>query len=259
MQGSASSLLPPPSPLATPVDSVMGDIPDAPPHEDALAGVPELKTYLATDEEEKVAALKLLADSIAQMRQTANNSLISNPVNLSILVAVIALAARWMLGHWWDQITVGTTMAGVVMSFLAFCRFATREYIFEAESVNYKFLDEADVLVTKFGDEIIGTVMIYWVLGEARQKRKKAWRGEIKAWTVRLKYRKKGIGAALLEEAVKESKKKGAESLEFADDHANSLRVLPKFYNGPFDKREKRARDLLEDLLEASPGRGKRK
>ena len=51
--------------------------------------------------------------------------------------------------------------------------------------------------------------------------RKKAWRGEIKAWTVRMKYRRKGVGSAVLEEAVREARRKGAESLEFAYDHAS--------------------------------------
>ena len=36
-------------------------------------------------------------------------------------------------------------------------------------------------------------------------------------------------------------------------------RVLPKFYNGQFDKRVDRARQLLQDFLEASPVRTKRK
>lgn len=194
---------------------------DQPPHEDPLEGVPELKTYMTTDDDEKVAALKLVADSIAQMRQIANQSLISNPINLAIGVALMALLARWLMDRGNDTVTVGLTCSGIVMCALAACRYLTKEYIFEAESINWKFLDEADVVVTKFGDELIGTVMTYWVSGEGRQKRKKAWRGEIKAWTVARKYRKKGVGATLLDEAVKEYKKKGAESLEFADDHAS--------------------------------------
>ncbi|KAI7139410.1 hypothetical protein KC352_g29910, partial [Hortaea werneckii] len=84
-------------------------------------------------------------------------------------------------------------------------------------------------------------------------------RGEIKAWTVRMKYRRKGVGSAVLEEAVREARRKGAESLEFAYDHANALRVLPGLYNRAFDQRERRACDLLQDLLAVSPVRGKRK
>ncbi|KAK5121821.1 hypothetical protein LTR85_004696 [Meristemomyces frigidus] len=258
MRGSAASL-PPPSPLSQAVDSVMGDDIDGPSHEDPLAGVPELKTYMTEDEEERIAALKLSADSIAQMRQTANNALITHPVNMAVAVAVVALVARYMVDSKQDTYLAGTTCAGIIMAVLAGFRYITKDYLFAAESINWDWLGDADVIITTFGDEVIGTVIVDWVSGESRQKRKKAWRGEIKAYTVRLKYRRKGVGSALLEEAVKEAKKKGAETIEFAADHANSKRVLPSFYNAVFDKRERKARELLQDLLQTSPGRGKRK
>lgn len=43
--------------------------------------------------------------------------------------------------------------------------------------------------------------------------------------------------------------------LKFAD----AKRVLPSFYNRTFDKNEKRGRELLQDLLESSPARNKRR
>ncbi|KAK5111268.1 hypothetical protein LTR85_012209 [Meristemomyces frigidus] len=232
---------------------------DVAPPEDPLAGVPELQTYITHDEDEKVKALKLVADSIAQMRQTANNNLIVHPLNMAIAVAVLALVARYMYESMEDVYLAGTTCAGILMAMFAGLRYLTQDYLYDAEKINFGWLGDADIIVTKFGDEVIGTVVVDWVSGEGRQKRKKAWRGEIIAWTVRLKYRKKGVGASLLEEAVKEARKKGAETVEFADDHANSLRVLYAMYNGSFDKREQKARDLLSDLLETSPGRGKRR
>ncbi|KAK4543501.1 hypothetical protein LTR36_005395 [Oleoguttula mirabilis] len=257
MYGSAASL-PPPSPLSQAVDSVMGDT-DVSPPEDPLSGVPELKTYMTDDEEERIAALRLAADSIAQMRQAANNALITHPLNMTIAVAVVALVARYMVESKQDTYLAGTTCAGIIMAVLAGFRYLTKDYLFAAEAINWDWLGDADVIITTFGEEVIGTVIVDWVSGESRQKRKKAWKGEIKAYTVRLKYRRKGVGSALLEEAVKEAKKKGAETIEFADDHANSQRVLPSFYNGVFDKRERKARELLQDLLQTSPGRGKKK
>ncbi|KAK4574554.1 hypothetical protein LTR86_001395 [Recurvomyces mirabilis] len=232
---------------------------DTHPAEDPLADVPELKTYLATEHDEKVDALKLTADSIAQMRQTANNILITNPVNMAVVVAVLALVARYMVESRGDAWVAGTTCAGIIFTVLAACRYLTQEYIYTAETINFEWLGEADVIITKFGDEIIGTVIVDWISGEGRQKRKKAWVGEIKAWTVRLKYRKKGVGSALLEEVVKEGKKKGAETVEFADDHANAKRILPSFYNKPFETRDRKARELLADLLQATPTKGKRR
>jgi GNAT superfamily N-acetyltransferase len=194
---------------------------DPPAPEDPLAGVPELKTYMARDQEDKVAALKLVADSIAQMRQTANNYMISHPLNLAIAIAIVAVVVRYMLDTKGDTMLAATTGSGIIFALLAALRYLTKDYIFAAEEINWEWLGDADIIVTKFGEEVIGTAIIDWVSGESRQKRKKAWRGEIKAWTVRLKYRRKGVGAALLEEAVKEAKKKGAETIEFADVHAS--------------------------------------
>jgi ribosomal protein S18 acetylase RimI-like enzyme len=196
-------------------------MPDLNGPEDPLADVPDLQSYLATDDNDKVAALKLVADSVAQMRQAANQSLIFHPLNMAIVVAIVSLVARYMYDSRHDLSIVGTTCAGLVMCFLAICRFLTQNYLFAAEEINWAWLGDADIIVTKFGEEVIGTVVIEWLSGEGRQKRKKAWRGEITAWTVRLKYRRKGVGSALLEDAIKEAKKKGAESIEFADDHAS--------------------------------------
>lgn len=189
--------------------------------EDPLAGVPELITYVTNDEQDKVDAMKLVADSVAQMRQTANSSLIFHWLNLTVAIAVLSLIARYMLDRKNDLTVVGTTCTGLVMAVLALCRYATQGYITAAEEINWDWLGSAEVIVTKFGDEVIGTVVMDWVSSESRQRRKKAWRGEIMAWTVRLRYRQKGVGAALLEEAVKDSRRKGAETIEFAEDHAS--------------------------------------
>jgi ribosomal protein S18 acetylase RimI-like enzyme len=195
-----------------------------PPH-DPLADVPELNTYMTTNDDDKVAALKLVADSVAQMRNVANNSLIFHPLNLAILVAIISFVIRYMVGKRHQPFTVGTTCTGILMISLVTIRYITQDHLWAAEKINREWLANADVIVTKFGDEVIGTVMIDWVSGESRQRRKKAWRGEIVGWTVRLKYRRKGVGKALLEEAMKESRKKGAETIEFADEHASKLAI----------------------------------
>ncbi|KAK5112604.1 hypothetical protein LTR62_003918 [Meristemomyces frigidus] len=255
MRASTSSL-PPPSPLSQPVDSPMAD---THPASDPLSDIPELHTYWATTDDDRIEALKLTADSIAQMRQQANSSLITNPLNMAVAVAILALTARYFTETRSDVWLAGTTCAGILMAMLAACRWLTQEYIFTAETINFEWLGDADVVVTKFGDEIIGTAMVDWVSGEGRQKRKKAWKGEVKAWTVKLRYRGKSVGTALLEEVVKEAKGKGAETVEFAEDHANAKRILPSFYNGAFDKRARKARELLSDLLENSPVRGKRR
>ncbi|KAM3424367.1 hypothetical protein BST61_g11095 [Cercospora zeina] len=257
MRGSTTTLLPPPSPLAAPVLTVDMDAPDTPlPQDHPLAGVPELSSYVATDEFEKREALKLVADSVAQQRQAANRALLSHPLNVAGIVGSLAFLARHMRNSSYDWMTTTLTCMGVLMAVMAGCRYATQEYIRAAEEINFDWLGDADILVTKFGDEVIGTVMVEWVSGESRTKKKKAWRGFVRAWTVRLKYRHKGVGAALLEDAVSAAKKKGAESLEFAEDHANARRVLPKLYNGSLNRYEAKAIEQLHDLMESSPRKG---
>lgn len=91
------------------------------------------------------------------------------------------------------------------------------------------------MLVTRFGEEVIGVCLVEWVSGETgsgRAKRKRAWRGEIRAWTVRLKYRGKGVGSALLEVAVGEARRKGAAGLEFAEGHASEFFSFIHFWGG---------------------------
>lgn len=225
MRGSVSPL-PPPSPLAIQMDASQ-DYVEATPAEDPMAGVPELKTYIAEEEEEQVAALKLVADSVAQQRQAANSALIFHPLNLAIAVAVISLVARNVYEWKKDAIIAGSTCSGIIMIGLALCRYATQGYLHRAETINWQWLgDSATIFITKFGDEIMGTVIVDWVPEDSRNRRKKAWRGEIKGWAVRLKYRGKGVGSALLDDAVKEFRKKGADTIEFSEDHASKSGII---------------------------------
>lgn len=196
---------------------------DAPTTEDPTEGLPELKTYQAESEDDQVEALRLLADGVAQMRQTANTALIFHPLNLAVVVATLAVAARYVFqARGGDAIAAGSTCTGATMLWFVLCRWMTQPYLDEAEKINFTWLGDAEIWVTKFGDEIVGVVIIDWVAGESRQKKKKPQKGEIKGWTVRLKYRNKGVGAALLETAVAESWKKGAETVEFSVGHASA-------------------------------------
>lgn len=196
-----------------------------------MADVPDLTSYITTDEGERIAALKLVTDSVAQMRQTASRALIFHPLNMAIWVAICSMVGRYLYDTRGDIGIIVTTCAGITMALLVAVRWATSEYIHKAEDFNWDWLGDSDILVTKFGDEVIGCLVLAWVSGEGRQKRKKAWRAEIKAWTVRLKYRHKGVGTALLEDAVREARKKGADGVEFADDHASMLFTLEPLYD----------------------------
>ncbi|KAF7512158.1 hypothetical protein GJ744_002320 [Endocarpon pusillum] len=148
---------------------------------------------------------------------------------------------------------------------------------------NHNHNNKVEVLVTKFGDEVIAALVVAGVVdagGNVRRSSsgggggggggggKKGHRSNnsggagaatangtakikavIRAWTVRQKYRRKGVGAALLEEAVKLCRHKRWSGPVFAADHANSARVLPGLFNAGFEARERRAREMLERVV----------
>ena len=121
-----------------------------------------------------------------------------------------------------------TTWAGVTMAALAAVRWATGGYIFLAEEVNWEWLGEDTVVVVRWGEEVIGALVLGWAdeVGGGRKGRgkgKRRGRGLVRAWTVRLKYRGKGVGEGLLEEVVRVCTERGAEGVEFAEDHASEL------------------------------------
>lgn len=176
-----------------------------------------------------------------------------------------------------------TTVAGVTMAGLLTVRWMVAGYLAEAERVGaWRWLradgySNTEVLVTRFGDEVIAALLVAGVVdasgnvkrsssSSSGSSRKKGHRSNnsggaatanataktkavIRAWTVCRKYRGKGVGAALLGEAVKLCRHRGWSPPVFAADHANSARVLPALFNAGFEARERRARDLLERVV----------
>ncbi|GIK07799.1 hypothetical protein Aspvir_003468 [Aspergillus viridinutans] len=217
--------------------------------------IPELKTYPATTKDDLIPALRLIADSVAQQRQTAARALIFHPLWLSAMVALIAVAYKVLYTDSSDLPLIGTTGAGCVMAGLLAVRGLTGGYIEEAERVGrWEWLNarsstgpeeqEQEVLVTKFGERIIGAVVLRGVPAAAEDK----VTGVIRAWTVERRYRRKGVGVGLLEEAVGVCQEKGWEGPVFDEEHANAKRVLPGLFNGGFERREKWARKVLEGV-----------
>lgn len=125
-----------------------------------------------------------------------------------------------------------TTSAGIVMSLLIAVRGATGGYLVAAEQIGWKWLedgssgeddagkgkarggDETIVMVTFWGEEIIGAL--------AMKVLKREKRALVRAWTVRLKFRGKGVGKNLLEEGVRLAMtERGCRGVEFEDGHAS--------------------------------------
>jgi hypothetical protein len=266
MAMASTGSLPPPSPLAQPPA-----VPDAP--LDPLDNIPPLTTTLATTTDDKIEGLRLVADSVAQQRQLASKALIFHPLTIAVVVGLLAVVGQWLYdGTRGSYGIIATTYAGIIMAVLLSVRWASGGYIDLAEDVGtWKWLDKGsttgkvdDIILTKFGEETIGALVLRGVRSDdgggnvaaSRKKRQNSAssKGVIRAWTVKNRYRRKGIGLGLLEEAIKVCVDRGWSGPAYADDHANSGRVLPSIFNGGFDRREKMARDILERATEQSVG-----
>ncbi|EXJ84163.1 hypothetical protein A1O3_04830 [Capronia epimyces CBS 606.96] len=270
---SSSSLPPPsPSPLAQISEFAQDSASiDSRPEHPSLASIPELTTKPAVSEDDKVEALHLLADSVAQQRQLASSAVIFHPFTLSMTALLFGLVYQKLYkGSPSDYAIIGTTFTGAFMAVLVTIRWLTSGYIDEAGNVGtWKWLnkgrgerdsgavgDEDEILLTWFGDEVIGTLILRGQRatppsssGSSSPKKSRKNHpvvGIIRGWTVKRRYRHKGVGQGLLEEAVQLCQSQGWNGPEFADDHANSRQVLPRTFHGGFAKRERIAREMLE-------------
>lgn len=145
---------------------------------DPLANIPNLMTSAAVSEDDKVEALHLIADSVAQQRQLASRALIFHPITFAVLTLIFGLLYQhFYKGARSDWALIGTTTAGILMTTLITVRWWTSGYIEEAEKVGtWKWLDQGregddvvgrtdDILLTKFGDEPIGALIMRGVRG----------------------------------------------------------------------------------------------
>lgn len=271
--------LPPvsPSPLGTnPSQTALND------------NIPPLSLELLTSREDKAAALKLVADSIAQQRQAAAFHLVFHPLPLAVILAVLAAIYRyaWTQNSQHDLGTVLMLASGAIMTYLTAIRFLTSGYLRTAEELSWDFLtagrdggEEDLVFGTRYGPDVVGALVLRLERpspasdgnngggggGGGRRKahsrqnsfKLKGGRGLIRAWTTRLRYRGKGLGGDLLREAVRVTRERCGKDAEvgFAKEHANSIMVLPEMFNGPFRKGEMRAARALERVIGERDGR----
>ena len=198
--------------------------------------LPRLSTYTASNIDDKTSALKLVADSVAQQRQIAAKAILINPYVLASLICVLSL--QW---YRLSAIALLTTATGTIMIVLVAIRWLTSGYITAAEQINWQWLTDASpvtsasttnhshtssnghrrgrsatieepiVMVTKWGDDIIGALIM-----RVSKREKRAF---IRAWTVTRRYRGKGVGRDLLHEGVRAVMgKAGVKGVEFEDE-----------------------------------------
>ncbi|KAI0889063.1 uncharacterized protein GGS22DRAFT_66872 [Annulohypoxylon maeteangense] len=265
MEPASSNRLPPPSPspLVT-IDPPSNPVPD---------DLPPLSVGIMDSESDKVDALNLVTDSIAQQRQSASYHLIFHPYLLAVLAVALGIAYQW---SWRIKRDLGTALmlhSGVVMTYLLAIRYCTGQYIQVAENMKWNWMvsedsEEDTVIGVRFGKDLIGALVLRLepnpsLAGKKRSRNSvlRGGKGVIRAWTVKLKYRNKGVGIDLLHEAVKVTREKCGRDAEvgFAKEHANSTMVLPEVFNGLFRKDEQRAAKALEKVLSEWEGSKRRR
>jgi hypothetical protein len=235
--------------------------------------IPPLSLDVLTVHNDKVEALRLVADSIAQQRQTASLALVFHPACLAVLVAALAGVYQWFWVQ--RQSDPGSTMmivCGVIMTYLLAIRYAAGGYLRLAEAVQWSWLQaddgEEDLLIgTKFGGEMVGALVLRLEpspgkkRGGSRGGNLKGGKGLIRAWTTKLRFRRKGVGSDMLHEAVRVTRDRCGKDAEigFAQEHANSTMLLPDMFNRPFKKREMQAAKALEEVLAEWDGNKRKK
>jgi GNAT superfamily N-acetyltransferase len=143
------------------------------------------------------------------------------------------------------------------MACLIAVRGITSGYINLAEELNWNYAKNKDgeedtIIGSRYGEELIGACILRLERnGSGKKARKLGGKGIVRAWTVRIKYRGRGVGTELLEEAVRVTREKlgGSAEIGFAAEHANSKMVLPELFNGGFRKREAKAAKLLDGVV----------
>ncbi|KAI9728165.1 MAG: hypothetical protein M1828_004626 [Chrysothrix sp. TS-e1954] len=246
--------------------------------------------YLTDDLSEREEAVRLVSASVAGQQYFAIRTLLCHPLNLSIFAILLFLSSHitrcWIQGS--RQRIPGSTAShetqttpfinlrpsalvlavwSVVSIFAALLAYgATYAYKgIASRHISTDWLQPGDdiIVATSATDgRVIGAAVIGWTTcfreagrnGGRKRRVSKAW---IKAWTVEAASRNQDIGTSLLSEAVTLVKcRYGTEGcISFAKDHAHSERVLPAFYNAPFDRRDHRANWLLRCLVEENRDR----
>ncbi|VBB76972.1 Putative protein of unknown function [Podospora comata] len=260
--------------------------------------IPPLTLEVLTSKPDKTAALKLIADSIAQQRQTASSHIITHPLPLSSLIAALAITYHFFLSSS-DLGTKLMILSSLVTTYLLTVRYLTSPFIRLAESITPSFLgsdspeDQDTVIACRYGGEIIGVTVLHISrpAGQSdpnfkRHKQRgslssfKGGKGVIRAWTVKSRYRGKGLGGDMLREAVRLTKERCGRDGEvgFARGHANAglipvggrgednrqgereeEMVLPEWLNrGWLRRSERKAAQALERVV-SEFGNGKRR
>ncbi|MCJ1391806.1 hypothetical protein MMC18_004673 [Xylographa bjoerkii] len=256
----SSTTLPPPSPLSasplTPHSSTSSESPSSTPSTTPLTtptdALPPLTTVPATTAPHKHAALRLLADALAQRRQLAAALVIRSAPFAALAALALGILFQTMYTGRASLPLIGTTFAGVAMALLVAVRWLAGGYLALAERVGWDWLGEDEVWVTLWGteEEVVGAVVV-----RTEREGKRRRRGVVRGWTVRLRERGRGVGRGLLEVVARVGRERAWEGVGVEEGGLYDERVLPRMFHAEFERSAARGRALLEEVWVESGGR----
>jgi len=233
--------------------------------------LPELTYSLATTADKKYAALKLVADSIAQRRQTSSSVIVFSGPFLAAAVAVFGALFQYMYVPSQGYGTlplICTTFAGIAMALLIAVRWLGGGYLALAEKISWDWLGDAEVAVVEWGSpgdmKVVGACVFEEEEADGKgvksgKGKKRGKRGVVKAWTVRLRERGRGVGRGLLEEVARIGNERGWEGVRMLEGGIFDEKVLPGIYHRYFERRMERARVLVGEVWEEERGKERKR
>jgi hypothetical protein len=144
-----------------------------------------------------VPALELIANSIAQQRQRVNSIILYQPLTWAAALPLYVGIATVNHRTGADTVTIVFFLVGVTIALLSMLARYTGDYLTRAEEVGcaegLKQLEgkDRDVVVARWGDLMVGACVI-------RYSKEAAGVAEVWAWTVKMRYRKTGLGRDLV-------------------------------------------------------------
>ncbi|KAG8422574.1 hypothetical protein J3459_010248 [Metarhizium acridum] len=250
---------PSPSPLAASNEPPLAPIDDIPP----------LSLDALKSQNDKLDGLRLVADSVSEMRHRASKAVVSHPLCLAAVAAAHMAIYQFVYAPNRDLSRALMLVSGISIIYVAAIRFLTSGYDALAERMGSEdwlradFGGEDDIILgAKIGEDLVGAVVLRLEPKRApatNLKRKsrsrssslRGGKGVIRAWTTKPEYRGQGVGKKLLHEAVRLARDRCGKDAQvgFALEHANSTMLLPAMFNKAFRKDEVRAAVALEGAV----------
>ncbi|KAG6032927.1 hypothetical protein E4U41_007085 [Claviceps citrina] len=232
-----------------------------------LDDIPPLSLDVLTNQDDKAVGLQLVADSVSEMGSRATRAVILHPLSLASLVSSWAAIYRFVYMSDRDRDAGRALMlaSGLTMLCFAAIRFLASGYSTLADKMDQDWLradyggDQDVVLGARAGQLIVGALVLRLEPKRAStaspNKRKnrsrsgslRGGKGIIRAWTTNPSHRGQGIGKELLNKAIQYTKDKCGKDAQvgFAQEHANSVMLLPGLFNKIFRTNEARAASAL--------------